>query len=82
MLTAFARFGERAATIVPQMPGIEGGQTARKGVRGSGGLLSMQQRRPVNVYAASAAGAGARLYLPAAILLINSSTRQLSCSFS
>ena len=25
---------------------------------------------------------GANLYLPAAILLINSSTRQLSCSFS
>jgi hypothetical protein len=81
MLTAFARFGERAETIVA-MPGVEGGQTAWKEVRGG--------RRPAfdaataittcTVQAPPAPGAGP--YLPAAILLINSSTRQLSCSFS
>jgi hypothetical protein len=82
MLTAFARFGERAATIVPT-PGIEGDRRPGKGVRGSGGPRSMPRQRSDNVYAASAGGApGANLYLPAAILLINSSTRQLSCSFS
>ena len=80
MLTAFAHFGERAATIVP-MPGIEGGQTAWKGFAAAVACVAAtairqcvrckRRRRP-----------GANLYLPAAILLINSSTRQLSCSFS
>jgi hypothetical protein len=82
MLTAFARFGERAATIV-RMPGIEGGQTGLE--RGS------RQRRPAFDAATAIQQCvcckrrrrpAATLYLPAAILLINSSTRQLSCSFS
>jgi hypothetical protein len=81
MLTAFARFGERAATIVP-MPGIEGSDGLERGSR---------QRRPTFDAATALQQCvcckrrrrpGASLYLPAAILLINSSTRQLSCSFS
>ena len=81
MLTAFAHFGERAATSVP-MPGIEGGQMAWKRVRGCGGLRSMRDSDPTIVCCKRRRRPGANLYLPAAILLINSSTRQLSCSFS
>jgi|KBSSwiStaDraftv2_1062776.scaffolds.fasta_scaffold32864_2 hypothetical protein len=58
MLTAFARFGERAATIVT-VPGIEGEQTAWKEVRGIGDLHSCRDSDP-QLYAAGAAGAGAR----------------------
>jgi hypothetical protein len=78
MLTTFARFGERAATTVT-MPGIEGGQTAGRRFAAAASYVLC---RDSDLYAASAAGARANLYLPAAILLINSSTRQLSCSFS
>ena len=68
MLTAFARFGERAATA-EQMPRTEGD---RRGWEGGRLTTCMLQ----------AAARSARSYLLAAILLISSSTRQLSCSFS
>jgi hypothetical protein len=80
MLTAFARFGERAATIVPT-PGIEGGQTALKGPRGST-YVRCRDSGPTMCMLQASPAPRASLYLPAAILLINSSTRQLSCSFS
>jgi hypothetical protein len=78
MLTAFARFGEHAAMIA-RLQGTEGRKRAVEGAGGDGGAIGPQ---PDNVYPADAAGAGLHAYLAAAILLINSSTRQLSCSFS
>ena len=70
MLTAFARFGERTATIA-RMPGTEG--VRRVGWQG-GRLTTCMVQAPWSLAPA--------FYLLAAILLISSSTRQLSCSFS
>jgi len=80
MLTAFARFGERTATIV-SMSGTKGDKRERR-QRGARTDLALGRQSPDDMYAASAAGACPSYYLLAAILLISSSTRQLSCSFS